>query len=103
MSVPPFFGVPPDRPPGPPGAHAPRTITRDRTVAPMTLNRLRITLPPYRWSQATPVRDSYAPPVRVGDVWLFPGQGSQSVGMGKALADAFPDAAHTYDEANDAL
>jgi len=35
--------------------------------------------------------------------WLFPGQGSQSVGMGKALTDAFPDAAGTYDEANHAL
>ena len=35
--------------------------------------------------------------------WLFPGQGSQSVEMGKALADAFPDAAGAYNEANDAL
>src|SRR5258708_5494855 len=41
--------------------------------------------------------------MRKAYVWLFPGQGSQSVGMGKALADAFPDAARTYDEANDAL
>ncbi|HEX6060721.1 MAG TPA: ACP S-malonyltransferase [Candidatus Limnocylindria bacterium] len=35
--------------------------------------------------------------------WLFPGQGSQSVGMGKALAESFADAASAYDEANDAL
>ena len=35
--------------------------------------------------------------------WLFPGQGSQSVGMGKALAASFPDAARTYDDANNAL
>ncbi len=35
--------------------------------------------------------------------WLFPGQGSQTVGMGKALAQSFPVAARTYDEANDAL
>ncbi|HEV2011590.1 MAG TPA: ACP S-malonyltransferase [Candidatus Limnocylindria bacterium] len=35
--------------------------------------------------------------------WLFPGQGSQIVGMGKALADQFPDAARTYNEANEAL
>src|SRR5688572_1948780 len=35
--------------------------------------------------------------------WLFPGQGSQVVGMGKALAERFPVAARTYDEANEAL
>ena len=36
-------------------------------------------------------------------VWLFPGQGSQGIGMGKTLAESFPKAARTYDEANDAL
>lgn len=35
--------------------------------------------------------------------WLFPGQGSQGVGMGKALADAFDEARRTFDEANAAL
>jgi [acyl-carrier-protein] S-malonyltransferase len=35
--------------------------------------------------------------------FLFPGQGSQSVGMGRALADAFPTARQTFEEANDAL
>src|SRR5256885_7630222 len=98
MSVPPCFGVPPDWAAGPVGAHAPRTMIRERTVAPIRLSRLRITLPPCRWSQATPVGDSYAPRVHA---WLFPGQGSQSVGMGKAVADAFPAAPRTYDEAND--
>jgi [acyl-carrier-protein] S-malonyltransferase len=34
---------------------------------------------------------------------LFPGQGSQSVGMGKALADAFPAARRVFDEVDDAL
>jgi [acyl-carrier-protein] S-malonyltransferase len=35
--------------------------------------------------------------------FLFPGQGSQSVGMGQALADAFPVAHQTFEEADDAL
>jgi [acyl-carrier-protein] S-malonyltransferase len=34
---------------------------------------------------------------------LFPGQGSQSVGMGKALAEAFPAARQVFDEVDDAL
>jgi [acyl-carrier-protein] S-malonyltransferase len=34
---------------------------------------------------------------------LFPGQGSQSVGMGQALADAFPVCRATFDEADGAL
>jgi [acyl-carrier-protein] S-malonyltransferase len=35
--------------------------------------------------------------------FLFPGQGSQSVGMGRDLAAAFPIARHTFEEANEAL
>ena len=34
---------------------------------------------------------------------LFPGQGSQAVGMGQDLADAFPVARRTFEEADDAL
>jgi [acyl-carrier-protein] S-malonyltransferase len=34
---------------------------------------------------------------------LFPGQGSQAAGMGKALAEQFPAAAHIFAEADDAL
>src|SRR6202049_3867365 len=35
--------------------------------------------------------------------FTFPGQGSQAVGMGKALADAFPDARAVFDEVDAAL
>lgn len=35
--------------------------------------------------------------------WIFPGQGSQHVGMGKALAERYASAARTFEEANDAL
>jgi len=35
--------------------------------------------------------------------FMFPGQGSQSVGMGRALAEAFPEARATFDEADAAL
>ena len=35
--------------------------------------------------------------------FVFPGQGSQQVGMGKALAEAFPAARAVFDEVNEAL
>src|ERR1700741_791082 len=35
--------------------------------------------------------------------FLFPGQGSQAVGMGKELAEKDPVARHTFEEADDAL
>ena len=35
--------------------------------------------------------------------FTFPGQGSQAVGMGKDLADAFPEARKVFDEVDDAL
>ena len=35
--------------------------------------------------------------------FIFPGQGSQSVGMGKDLADAFPEARRIFDEVDEAL
>ncbi len=35
--------------------------------------------------------------------FIFPGQGSQAIGMGKELADAFPAARAVFDEVDDAL
>ena len=35
--------------------------------------------------------------------FIFPGQGSQKVGMGLALAEAFPEARAAFDEADDAF
>jgi len=35
--------------------------------------------------------------------FVFPGQGSQAVGMGQALSQAFPVARHTFEEIDDAL
>ena len=34
---------------------------------------------------------------------VFPGQGAQAIGMGKALAEAYPDAKAVFDEVDDAL
>lgn len=39
----------------------------------------------------------------MSNAFIFPGQGSQEVGMGQALADAFPAARAVFDEVDDAL
>lgn len=39
----------------------------------------------------------------MGVAFTFPGQGSQVVGMGKDLAEAFPEARTVFDEVDDAL
>jgi [acyl-carrier-protein] S-malonyltransferase len=35
--------------------------------------------------------------------WIFPGQGSQTVGMGRDLAERYPSAARVFEEANEAI
>ena len=35
--------------------------------------------------------------------YVFPGQGAQTIGMGKALADAYPEARAVFEEVDDAL
>lgn len=42
-------------------------------------------------------------PFKMTTAFVFPGQGSQAVGMGKALAEAFPAARAVFDEVDDAL
>jgi len=39
----------------------------------------------------------------VGLALVFPGQGSQQVGMGKSLSETYPEAKRVFEEANDAL
>jgi [acyl-carrier-protein] S-malonyltransferase len=39
----------------------------------------------------------------VATAWIFPGQGSQKVGMGRAWAERFPVAHAVFDEASEAL
>jgi [acyl-carrier-protein] S-malonyltransferase len=39
----------------------------------------------------------------MSNAFVFPGQGSQTVGMGRALAEAFPIARETFEEVDDAL
>jgi len=41
--------------------------------------------------------------IRATWAFVFPGQGSQKVGMGKALADMFPICRETFEEADAAL
>jgi [acyl-carrier-protein] S-malonyltransferase len=41
--------------------------------------------------------------IKMAGAFLFPGQGSQAVGMGRSLAEAFPAAREVFEEVDDAL
>ena len=45
----------------------------------------------------------YQRDVRMADAFVFPGQGSQAVGMGRDLASAFPCAREVFEEVDEAL
>lgn len=48
-------------------------------------------------------RRAGGPSVTAGAAWVFPGQGSQSVGMGHDLAARYPEAQAIFDEADETL
>ena len=48
-------------------------------------------------------RRAGGPSVTAGAAWIFPGQGSQAVGMGRILAARYPEAQATFDEADRTL
>src|SRR5262245_64081672 len=62
---------------------------------------------PHRGLTSRPPSVSYGPQSNEGApmtaAFTFPGQGSQAVGMGKALAEAFPAARAVFDEVDSAL
>src|SRR5437899_2241789 len=56
------------------------------------------------WDRPCPaVRASYNSGLAIKTAFLFPGQGSQTVGMGQALADTCPAARRIFEEADRAL
>ena len=58
-----------------------------------------------RWDTAPTLKQSKTQSMTTSQsiAFLFPGQGSQAVGMGKELAEKYPVAQQTFDEADEAL
>lgn len=80
------------------------------------MGRLRFTFPLYQAAQAgrfrpgscpklplTPAGRCYNHKFMIKTAFIFPGQGSQFAGMGKSLADSYPEAARVFQVADDAL
>lgn len=55
------------------------------------------------WGQAAMGRAMSDPISSQNRAFVFPGQGSQALGMGKDLAESFPAAKHVFQEINEAL
>jgi [acyl-carrier-protein] S-malonyltransferase len=56
-----------------------------------------------RFLQDNPLNNRFQRTIVMSNAFLFPGQGSQQVGMGKALAESFAPAKAVFDEVNEAL
>src|SRR5580658_5274833 len=80
-----------------------RAGTCRQGVSPHTIQR-----PARRTRWRAPVPGRYRPwgiggQVAMKRAFVFPGQGSQAVGMGRDLADAFPEARRLFDEVDNSL
>lgn len=58
---------------------------------------------PQRQSVYTPPHPDVIQEAAMTRAFVFPGQGAQSIGMGKALAEAYPAAQSVFDEVDEAL
>ena len=71
----------------------------------MTCQKIENSLRPFPWNCSGRARSSYTENVRfvMMTAFVFPGQGSQYVGMGKSLAERFASARAIFAEADEAL
>lgn len=64
---------------------------------------MQAVLVPDRHSVYTPAQPNVIQEVAMTLAFVFPGQGAQTIGMGKALAEAYPTAKAVFDEVDEAL
>lgn len=70
---------------------------------PVPSRRVQAVLVPDPHSVYTPAQPNVIQEVAMTLAFVFPGQGAQTIGMGKALADAYPAAKAVFDEVDEAL